>query len=81
MEIPNQKNKMVEVSENKADAATTIKAVSVLTNEYFFPGGGKWKPMSVVAASLSEAESIHKERREPLNPGAEAKVESETNNA
>jgi hypothetical protein len=56
--------------------------VSVLINEYFFPGGGIWKPMTVRAPNREQAEEIHKAKREPLTPAEPGKVESEkeTNN-
>ena len=53
---------------NKQDSPTTVKAVSPMFNEYFFPGGGKWKPMSVKALTLEEATDIHKQKREPVSP-------------
>jgi hypothetical protein len=78
MQIESQ-NKMVASAENKGDMPTTIKAVSTLINEYFFPGGGVWKPMSVKAPNREQAEEIHKATREPVSPAPE-KVEQETNN-
>jgi hypothetical protein len=85
VDIPDKFNKAIDGSEaqNKAaDSPTSLKAVSTLVNEYFFPGGGVWKPMSVKAPNREQAEEIHKAKREPVTP-AEAKVEEEekeTNN-
>lgn len=69
--------------ENKADLPTSVTAVSRLINEYFFPGGGIWKPMSVKAPDREQAEAIYKAKRDPVSP-VEKKVEeseTETNNA
>jgi hypothetical protein len=81
--LEDSKNKMMDggASSNKADEPTTIRAVSVQKNEYFFPGGGIWKPMTVIATTLGQAEAIYKEKRQPVSP--EEKVEEEakeTNN-
>ena len=68
------------VSQNKtADTPTTVKAVSAIMNEYFFPGGGLYKPMSIRAATREQAEAAYKEKREPISQ--DEKVENkETNN-
>lgn len=75
-------NKMISSeAENKAaDSPTTLRAVSVLINEYFFPGGGIWKPMTVRAPNREQAEEIHKAKREPLTPAESGKVEAEKEN-
>jgi hypothetical protein len=73
---------MIDSSEaqNKvADTPTSVRAVSQLINEYFFPGGGVWKPMTIKAPNREQAEEIHKDTREPLIP-AEEKVGESTNN-
>lgn len=85
MDIPETKNKAMDgsASVNKsADSATSIKAVSGLMNDYFFPGGGIWKPMTVRASTREEAEQTHKQRREPVSPAETEKVEEskESNN-
>ena len=71
-------------SVNKAaDSATTVKAVSPMFNEYFFPGGGVWKPMTAKALTLEEATEIHKQKREPVSPAIEpekVEVQKESNN-
>ena len=83
MDIDNKTNKMMngESSVNKADTPTSVKAVSPMFNEYFFPGGGRWKPMTVKAITREEAEEIHRAKREAVSQ-QETKVEEkkETNN-
>lgn len=75
MDIPKAKNKMIDSAENKADQPTTIRAVSPTVNEYFFPGGGVWQPMSVRAATREDAEAVYKEKREPVQPASPAEPE------
>ena len=67
-----------EALNKAADAPTNVVAVSQLMNEYFFPGGGVWKPMTVKAPNREQAEEIHRAKREPIEP---EKVAEETNNA
>ena len=77
MDIPEKVNKAMtgEATVNKAeDTPTTLRAVSAMFNEYFFPGGGKWKPMSINATTREEAEALHKAKREPVSK-EEPKVE------
>jgi hypothetical protein len=86
VDIPNVSNKIIDGSEsvNKADMPTTIKAVSQLINEYFFPGGGVWKPMSVKAPNREQAEEIHRNTRVPIaSEAVDEKVgdSKESNNA
>jgi hypothetical protein len=80
--IDEAQNKMMDGSSSKnksADMPTTILAVSVVESDYFFPGGGVWKPMTARAATIQDAEELHRVKREPVT--AEPKVEeSETNN-
>jgi hypothetical protein len=81
VDIPSNKNKMIEssASENKAaDSPTTVKAVSFLMNEYFFPGGGLYKPMSIKAATREQAEAAYREKRESIT--TEEKVEKKEPN-
>lgn len=81
MDIPSAKNKAISASEaeNKvADSPTSVRAVSQLVNEYFFPGGGVWKPMNIKAPNREQAEEIHKDTREPVT--ADEKVAEPTNN-
>jgi hypothetical protein len=82
VDIPEKLNKAIDGSEaaNKAaDSPTTLRAVSTLINEYFFPGGGIWKPMTIKAPSREQAEEIYKAKREPVTP--EEKVEAQTENS
>jgi hypothetical protein len=83
MDIANKENKMMspdEVKNKAADTPTSQRAVSQLMWEYFFPGGGIWKPMTVKAPNREQAEEIHKDTREPIAPAEEKVEESETNN-
>lgn len=81
MQVESQ-NKMVDEAQNKADVPTSVKAVSPMFNDYFFPGGGVWKPMTVKALTREEAEAIHRQKREPINPAEPEKVgeQNENNN-
>ena len=68
-------NKMMDGAMNKsADTPTSVKAISPMFNEYFFPGGGRWKPMTVKTLTREEAEEEHRAKREPVNQ-EETKVE------
>ena len=86
MDIPEKQNKAMDGSSSvnkSADNPTSVQAVSVLVNDYFFPGGGVWKPMTVRAATLYDATAIHKEKREPVKPVKEPEKvgeSKETNN-
>jgi len=79
MDIPGAENKAISASDvqNKADTPTTQKAVSQLMWEYFFPGGGVWKPMTIKAPNREQAEEIHRGTRVPVEAKAE---ETKTNN-
>lgn len=69
------------VENKEADSPTTLRAVSVLISEYFFPGGGVWKPMTIKAPSREQAEETYKAKREPITTAEPEKVEEpETNN-
>jgi hypothetical protein len=85
MDIENKTNKAMsadDASNKAADSPTSLKAVSTLINEYFFPGGGVWKPMSIQAPNREQAEEIYKVKREPVTPAEGGKVgdSKETNN-
>ena len=54
------KNKMMN---SNPELPTTVAAVSPIENDYFFPGGGMWKPLTIRAATLQDAEMYHKMRR------------------
>jgi hypothetical protein len=74
VDIPEKVNKAMDgdTSINKtADTPTRVTAASRLTQDYFFPGGGVWKPMTVRASDRQEAEEIHRRKREPASPPAE----------
>ena len=78
--INEAKNKALGTSESKPaePKAATIKAVSVIENEYFYPEQDGYQAISVRAATKQDADSIYLERRKPVNPG---KVEAaESNN-
>ncbi len=67
---------MINESKNKGvgtspDQPTSIRAVSVIKNEYHFPGGGVWRPMNIVASTREEAEKIYLDKREPVDAPAE----------
>jgi hypothetical protein len=64
MDIENKTNKAMSAEDAKnksADTPTTAIAANKLENDYFFPGGGVWKPMTVRAPSREQAEEIHRE--------------------
>ena len=69
---------MVEGSANKEVQPTSIKAVSVLENEYFYPQSNGYQSISVRAATKQDADAIYLARRKPV--AAEKVGESETNN-
>jgi hypothetical protein len=80
LDIPEKLNKAMDGSDavNKgADSPTSLKAVSSLINEYFFPGGGIWQPMAIKAPSREQAEEIYKAKREPITSAEPGKVEAE----
>jgi len=71
VDIPAAQNKAISASDaqNKAaDTPTSQRASSQLTWEYFFPGGGIWKPMNVTAPNREQAEEIHRAKRQPVTP-------------
>lgn len=82
MDIDNKVNKMVDgsASVNKADSPTTVKAVSPMFNEYFFPGGGVWKPMSVKALTIEDAQETYRQKREPVSPAEKVELPKESSN-
>jgi hypothetical protein len=63
---------MLDTSENKMmDAAepkdgVTFKAASGVMYDFFFPGGGKWKPVTVRAESREVAQKLWEEKREAI---------------
>jgi hypothetical protein len=73
-----QENKMMDAADQKDDV--TFKAASGVTYDFFFPGSGKWKAMSVRAQTREEAQQYWEANRVPVNPDAEVKAEEKTNN-
>lgn len=69
---------MLEIQDNKMmhQDDVTVKAVSPILYDFFFPGSGVWKPKTIRAESREVAEQVWKEQREPVEP----KAEEQTNN-
>lgn len=81
--IPDKVNKMMDGGDTvmKTVEPTTITAVSVLENEYFYPASNGYKAISIRAATKADADAIYQRRRQPLNPPAlEEKVDDKENN-
>ena len=70
---------MIDDADNKQiPQPTSLKAVSVILNEYFYPEANGFKAISVTAANREEAEAIYLDKRVPVEL---EKVEAkETNN-
>jgi len=70
---------MVDGADNKqVPQPTSLKAVSVILNEYFYPAANGYQAICVVASNKEEAEKIYLDKRVPVQP---EKVEAkETNN-
>jgi hypothetical protein len=66
-------NKMIDPAADDT-GKVTLKAVSVIKNEYHFPGGPLYKPQGVIANTYEEALAIWKTTRIPVTPEPE-KVE------
>lgn len=45
----------------------TFKAASGVMYDFFFPGSGKWKPLTIRAESREVAQQMWEEKREPVN--------------
>ena len=69
-------NKMMDAADSKDEV--TFKAASGVMYDFFFPGGGKWKPVTVRAESREVAQQLWEARRVPVNE--EPKAEEKTNN-
>lgn len=80
MDIPNKTDKMIDgaTAENKTVQPTTVRAASVLENEYFYPEANGYNALVVRAATKADADAIYLAKRTPVRP--EAKVEEQTNN-
>jgi hypothetical protein len=83
VDIPEKTNKMMGMGSDVVEGKqipqpTSLKAVSVILNEYFYPEANGYKAISVTAANRAEAEAIYLDKRVPVEP---EKVEAkETNN-
>lgn len=70
---------MIDSAENKqVPQPTSLRAVSVILNEYFYPAANGYQAICVVASNKEEAEKIYFDKRVPVQP--EEKVEEEINN-
>jgi hypothetical protein len=73
-------NKMMNAEDPKDEV--TFKAASGVTYDFFFPGSGKWRPMSVRAQTREEAQQYWEANRKPVSPEEERSEEKSdiTNN-
>lgn len=80
MDIPKKTDKMMDgaSAENKAVQPTTVRAASVLENDYFYPEANGYHAITVRAATKADADAIYLAKRKPVRP--EEKVEEQTNN-
>lgn len=62
---------MIEKAPTTKDIAPAVK------KEFHFPGSGKYRPLTVAAATREEAEAIWLETRQPVEKPGEKKVEDE----
>ena len=79
MDIPNKNDKMISgaAAENKAVQPTTVRAASVLENDYFYPEANGWQAIVIRAATKPDADAKYLATRKPVNP---EKVDEPTNN-
>lgn len=79
MEIPQKQNKAMtaEQAENKDVQPTTVRAASVLENEYFYPEANGYQAIAIRAATREDAHAIYLAKRKPVSP---AEKVAETNN-
>lgn len=70
---------MIDPSADDA-GKVTLKAVSIIKNEYHFPGVPNWKPLAVVASTYEAALAIWKQLRKPVTPELEKVEEEEKEN-
>lgn len=73
--IDQSQNKM-QTPENTKELPQTMKAVSPAMNEYHFGGGGVYKPVSVRATSIQEAQLLYERVRQPLETVAPQPAET-----
>jgi hypothetical protein len=82
MEIPDTQNKMMDSAQTKNKSeetkGVTVTAVGRIMNEYHFPGTPDYLPISVRAASLDEATTLWKAKRQPVAEKTES-VEEKPN--
>lgn len=74
--LSESENKMMDAAEPKD--GVTFKASSGVMYDFFFPGGGKWKPVTVRAESREVAQKLWEEKREAI--AEEKPVETKTPN-
>jgi len=75
VDIDNKVNKMME----PGDSVNKAVDPDIVLQEYFFPGGGIWKPMTVRAATREEAEEIHRKKREAATQANESEKVGDKN--
>lgn len=82
MDIPEKINKAIDASqiENKTVQPTTVRAASVLENEYFYPEANGYKAIVIRAATKPDADAKYLAIRKPVNPEL-TKVDDKPNNA
>lgn len=70
MEIPNTSNKAINPAEveNKEVQPTTVRAASVLENEYFYPAANGYQAISIRAATRQDAYKAYLAKRKPVSP-------------
>jgi hypothetical protein len=71
--LSNKEDKMMNAADPKDEV--TFKAASGVMYDFFFPGGGKWKPVTVRAESREVAQTLYEGNRELANPVNEQKEE------
>ena len=70
MDIPHTQNKAMDASQtdNKVVQPTTVRAASVLENDYFYPEANGYQAITVRAATKPDADAIFLAKRIPVNP-------------
>jgi hypothetical protein len=61
-----QENKMMNAAD--PNDGVTFKAASGMMYDFFFPGSGKWKAVTVRAESRQVAQQLWEDQRELVNP-------------
>lgn len=77
MDIPQKQNKAIDGSQavSKDVQPTTVRAASVLENDYFYPEANGYQAITVRAATREDAHAIYLAKRKPVTP---EKVEEQT---